>query len=146
MRARIAFVLALLALLTGVNLAGTAHAAPQAAPVQTVARPTATQYVYHVPPITCESLDACQWSFNANGSLQGYWMARRFDHPGLWVRLTMVAGWNNDQAAPITCAVEDQCVIDYYWPVGGGLGNYIMGRQWNGTKWVRMSLIPGTGT
>lgn len=121
----------------GVAFAGAAAIGPASAvaPVSITSKaglPAAT-YAYHVPPITCETVDTCQWSYNGTG----YWMARRFDHPGLWVRLTIVAGWDNTQAAPITCATEDQCVIDYYTP-----GRYIMGRQWNGTTWVRMSLLP----
>jgi hypothetical protein len=129
MRSRIAFALVLLAVLAGVGAAGQADAAPATAVA-----------VYHVPPITCERVDACDQAYNANGSLPGYWMARRFDHPGLWIRTTKVAGWDNTYAAPITCPTEDSCVIAYYSP-----GSYWIIRQAEGTTWVRTSMIPSVG-
>lgn len=65
-----------------------------------------------VPPITCETSTACVMNFVSNNG-HGYWTARRWNGT-LQVRLTMVAGWDNTQAAPITCLVEDSCVISYY--------------------------------
>jgi len=42
--------------------------------------------------------------------------------------------------APITCSVEVQCVLDF---VGnGGLG-YWRARQWNGSTWVRLTMVNG---
>ena len=42
--------------------------------------------------------------------------------------------------APITCAVEDQCVLDF---VGNGGDGYWRARQWNGSTWVRLTLVNG---
>lgn len=140
MRTRVLFALTLLAALVGVSLIGPAHAV---APASVTSRATLSG-VYHVPPITCESVTACLLDYNGNGTLQGYWMAKRMGG-NKWVRLTMVAGWDNTYAAPITCATEDSCHIDYYWPVNGGLGLYWMARQADGTTWVRLTLIPGVG-
>jgi hypothetical protein len=38
--------------------------------------------------------------------------------------------------APITCAQEDSCVLDY-------TGGYWRARQANGTVWVRLTLLNG---
>lgn len=46
--------------------------------------------------------------------------------------------------APITCAQEDSCVLDYNGnPNGGG---YWMARQSGGSTWVRLTLVPGWST
>lgn len=42
--------------------------------------------------------------------------------------------------APITCTVEDQCVLDF---VGNNGAGYWRARQWNGTIWVRLTLVNG---
>ena len=42
--------------------------------------------------------------------------------------------------APITCAVEDQCVLDF---VGNGGAGYWRARQANGSVWVRLTLVGG---
>lgn len=42
--------------------------------------------------------------------------------------------------APITCTVEDQCVLDF---VGNGGAGYWRARQWNGSVWVRLTLVGG---
>jgi hypothetical protein len=42
--------------------------------------------------------------------------------------------------APITCAVEDQCVLDF---VGNNGAGYWRARQENGTVWVRLTLVNG---
>lgn len=42
--------------------------------------------------------------------------------------------------APITCTVEDQCVLDF---VGNGGKGYWRARQWNGTVWVRLTMVNG---
>ena len=42
--------------------------------------------------------------------------------------------------APITCKVEDQCVLDF---VGNGGNGYWRARQWNGTVWVRTTMVGG---
>jgi hypothetical protein len=38
--------------------------------------------------------------------------------------------------APITCQVEDSCVLDYY-------NGYWRARQANGSIWVRLTLVNG---
>lgn len=42
--------------------------------------------------------------------------------------------------APITCTVEDQCILDF---VGNGSDGYWRARQWNGSTWVRLTLVNG---
>jgi hypothetical protein len=42
--------------------------------------------------------------------------------------------------APITCTVEDQCVLDF---VGNNGAGYWRARQWNGSTWVRLTLVNG---
>jgi uncharacterized membrane protein len=42
--------------------------------------------------------------------------------------------------APITCATQTSCVLDF---VGNGGNGYWMARQANGTTWVRLTLVPG---
>lgn len=42
--------------------------------------------------------------------------------------------------APITCTVEDQCVLDF---VGNNGKGYWRARQWNGTTEVRLTLVNG---
>jgi len=87
-----------------------------------------------VPPITCETSTACVLDYEGpNSGHQGYWMARR-SNGSTWVRLTMVAGWDNTNAAPITCATEDSCVISYY-----SRDFYWMARQAEGSTWVRLT-------
>lgn len=130
--------------LTVLTLAAGGAIAATTLPSNAVKIPTSVTGVYHVPPITCEDETACVLDFNGNGALQGYWMARRANGTK-WVRLTMVAGYDNTYVAPITCATEDSCVQDYYWPPGLGLGRYWMARQDSGTTWVRETLVPGTG-
>lgn len=88
-----------------------------------------------VPPITCETSTACVLDFvGPSAGHQGYLMAKRAGTSGPWVRLTMVAGWDNSQAAPITCATEDSCVTSYY-----ARDFYWMARQMDGSTWVRLT-------
>lgn len=42
--------------------------------------------------------------------------------------------------APITCSVEDQCVLDF---VGNNGAGYWRARQANGSIWVRLTLVNG---
>lgn len=42
--------------------------------------------------------------------------------------------------APITCTVEDQCVLDF---VGNNGAGYWRARQWNGAVWVRLTMVNG---
>ncbi len=42
--------------------------------------------------------------------------------------------------APITCKVEDQCVLDF---VGNNGSGYWRARQWNGSTWVRLTMVNG---
>ncbi len=38
--------------------------------------------------------------------------------------------------APITCLQEDSCVLDY-------TNGYWRARQWNGSTWVRLTMVNG---
>ncbi len=38
--------------------------------------------------------------------------------------------------APITCLQEDSCVLDY-------TSGYWRARQWNGSTWVRLTMVNG---
>lgn len=116
-----------------------ADAAPAVQDSKTVA--TAVQSTPGVPQITCDTPTACVLAYVGNGDLQGYWMARHFNGT-TWVRLTLVAGWDNTYVAPITCAQEDSCVQDVYYNAWRGVG-YLMARQSNGTVWVRESMVGG---
>lgn len=42
--------------------------------------------------------------------------------------------------APITCVVEDSCVLDF---VGNNGAGYWRARQANGSIWVRLTLVNG---
>lgn len=42
--------------------------------------------------------------------------------------------------APITCILEDSCVLDF---VGNGGHGYWRARQSNGSIWVRLTLVNG---
>lgn len=126
-------VLAAVAALTGLVVATTpANAATD--------RATST-----VAPITCHPHeDSCVLAFVGNNG-NGYWMARQQDGT-TWVRLTLVPGWSTN-VAPITCAVEDQCVLDFVGVTEGGGHAYWRARQASDTSpytWVRLTLVNGS--
>lgn len=53
----------------------------------------------------------------------------------------------NPNVAPITCAQEDSCVLDWYANGDGQGGNdYWMARQSGGSTWVRLTLAAGMTT
>jgi hypothetical protein len=106
-----------------------------------VAIPQAVQSTPGVPLITCDYPTSCVLAYFGNGAQQGYWAARHFNGTQ-YVRLTLVAGWDNTYVAPITCAYEDSCVQDFYYDHWRDFG-YLIARQKNGTIWVRESMVDG---
>jgi uncharacterized membrane protein len=97
-----------------------------------------------IAPITCLYEDSCVIAYVDNGSLDGYYMARQ-ENGTTWVRLTMVAGWDNDHVAPITCKYSTSCVLDWYGSGDGQPGDdYWMARQAAGSTWVRLTMVDGS--
>lgn len=108
------------------------------------AQQDSASYNSNVAQITCEYDWSCVLDYVGNGSLDGYWMARR--HNGTtWVRLTNVRAWGNAQIAPITCVEEDSCVVVYYDNYPYLSQGYWMARQSSGTTWVRLTRVPADG-
>jgi hypothetical protein len=101
-------------------------------------QPASAHQVGHV---WCGTEGLCQLAYV--DSAGDYWMARRnYDDGNPWVRLTLVAGWNNGHVAPITCENRGACVVVYYdaYQAPG----YFMARRWNdytGEHWVRLSDV-----
>lgn len=89
-----------------------------------------------VAPIWCGTPGLCQLGYVED---YNYWMARRNYDGEPWIRLTLVAGWNNTQVAPITCETRTACVVQYYDPYQAT--GYWMARRANGTVWVRLTSV-----
>lgn len=137
MHTRALLALALLTALFGAGIVP-AQAAPTHAAGPVVAVSTVTA------PITCSpEEDACEFGFVPNGG-NGYLMFRLSDGRSIWVRASLVPGWNNTQSPPITCRYSTSCVVDFVNQPGNA--DYWRARQASQPNgpWVQLTKTPTT--
>lgn len=122
----LAFILAILFALT---LSGPATAAT-------------LDYNPNVGAVTCSpEEDSCVVDFIGNAG-NGYWTLQRSDSL-IAVRVTLVPGWTTYRRAPITCTLEDTCILDFVGLSSSPAGAYWRARYKNSSNWVRLSMVQG---
>lgn len=117
-------------------------AAGGALPANAVPASVTRATVTGVAPITCSpEEDACELGSVANGG-NGYIMFR-LTNGSIWVRASLVPGWDNTQSPPITCRYWNSCVLDFVNQAGNT--DYWRARQASQPNgpWVRLTLVNG---